>query len=276
MIDIKQVSTVDELINFSKLIRTLIGEDVSVAVCDRETFIAISPSIELNLPIKIGMKIPSGSGLRRCMDLKKDLNEIVPKEVYGKAFRAVSIPIVDDDQVIGGIAVARSLETRNQVIHASENLVGSLDEIAKSIGDVASNAQQIAVSQGKMVTSAEEALACMQETYQVLDFIKTIANQTNLLGLNASIEAARSGDDGRGFAVVANEIRKLSITSNEAVNKISQTLKKSDEAVKKIVDEIENNSSEALHQAAATEQINAAVEELNSIATIMVSIGNML
>ena len=116
----------------------------------------------------------------------------------------------------------------------------------------------------------------MKETDKVLEFIKSIANQTNMLGLNASIEAARAGEHGRGFAVVADEVRKLSINSGEAVKRIHDILSNAKESVQKIVDEIDKTSSGAQQQAAATEEINAAIEELTSVSSILVSIGRKL
>lgn len=277
MINISQILSIEEFVEFSRLIRDLLDEDVSVAISDLDQFIAITPSIELNLPIQVGMKVPMGSGMRKCMDQKKRLNDVIPREVYGKAFRAISNPITDlDGRIIGAIAIAKSIETRNQVISAAGNLSDSLGEISKTIEALAHNAHEIALSQGKMVRSAEDALTSTVETAKVLDFIKNIANQTNLLGLNAAIEAARSGEHGRGFAVVADEIRKLSAVSHEAANKISKILGQSDDAVKRIVSEIEEHSTEAMQQAAATEEINAAVEELNSIANMLVSVGSAL
>jgi len=58
-----------------------------------------------------------------------------------------------------------------------------------------------------------------------LSLIRTVASQTNLLGLNAAIEAARVGDAGRGFGVVAEEIRKLATTTTDSVKKIDEIVK---------------------------------------------------
>lgn len=65
----------------------------------------------------------------------------------------------------------------------------------------------------------------MRDTDQIIHFIKGIAGQTNILGLNAAIEAARVGEPGKGFGVVAEEIRKLAADSLSSVERIVTSMK---------------------------------------------------
>lgn len=274
MIHLKDIDSMENLFKYAAILNELTPEDNVVLISDTSKIIKKYDGIDFKLPLYEGQDLLEGSVLKKCMVQAKKLNEVIPKEVYGEAFRVTANPIVDENnKIIGAIAICKSTESQNKLIDAAQNLSSSLQEISASIGDIATNAQSFASSHVKITESVSDTLGKMQQTNEVLNFIRSIAAQTNMLGLNAAIEAARAGEHGRGFGVVAEEVRKLSTSSSDAVKRISEILNTASESVNKIVGEIQGTSLSAEQQAAATQEINASIEELNSIADLLVEIG---
>lgn len=121
----------------------------------------------------------------------------------------------------------------------------------------------------KLNTAVAGAEKHIKDTDEVIDFIKKVADQTKLLGLNAAIEAARAGNHGRGFGVVANEVRKLAEDSVVSAKKISTILANIEESMKTIIAGIEETSGIAQMQTSTTEQVGIAVEQLGHMSDEM-------
>ncbi|MGH1419091.1 MAG: methyl-accepting chemotaxis protein [Hyphomicrobiaceae bacterium] len=172
-----------------------------------------------------------------------------------------------------------------------EETSASMEEMATTVRQNASNAQQAsasAVSARDLATSgghvAQEAVRAMEKieksSIQITDIvslIEEIAFQTNILALNAGVEAARAGDAGKGFAVVANEVRALSQRSSQALKDIKllisgsssdvtqgvKLVKQAGGALMEIVDSVKQATDLISEIAAASQEQAAGVDQVS-------------
>ncbi|MFG0633659.1 methyl-accepting chemotaxis protein [Pseudomonas sp. xss_2] len=160
--------------------------------------------------------------------------------------------------------VARNTVSTSEISRQSEDAarrgrerVGeAINSISKMSHDVHEASRQI------------EALALLsQQVGKVLDVIGAIAGQTNLLALNAAIEAARAGEAGRGFAVVADEVRALAARTQSSTLEIEEMVNAIREGTARVVESMHSNSQQVGHTLQVAELAGQALDEITNGAT---------
>ncbi len=137
-------------------------------------------------------------------------------------------------------AVDNAKESKKDIIKANENLEMARDDVITLTSKVQETSQiEIELSQN-METLSNDAT----EVKTILDVISDIADQTNLLALNAAIEAARAGEHGRGFAVVADEVRKLAERTQKSLTEINATINVIVQAINDASSRMSENSND--------------------------------
>ncbi|NLJ34328.1 MAG: hypothetical protein GX349_07040 [Firmicutes bacterium] len=244
-------------------VEELLDESHIFVIGDGEVFCRLNAR-EFPTPAKPGSKIPKADSNYRSFRSEETIREIMPKEVFGWDFKSTAMPIRDDNnKVVGTIALARNLKRQIQILDITNNLGQALTKIATSLEGISAGIQQVVAESSHILEHVSQVKEENKKADEITQFIKDIADETNLLGLNAAIEVARVGEIGRGFGVVADEIRKLALSSNESIKGIEDFLKRVDANISGIKDKMEGTNTLFQQQASAIEEITAIVQELN-------------
>jgi len=154
-------------------------------------------------------------------------------------------------------AISDAQESKKDIIKANENLRTAREEIVHLTSKVQSSAELEVNLAERMKTLSNEA----NEVKQVLEIISDIADQTNLLALNAAIEAARAGEHGRGFAVVADEVRKLAERTQSSLTEINATINIIVQSIVDVSNQMGDNSSEVQELANSATEVEKMINQ---------------
>lgn len=141
----------------------------------------------------------------------------------------------------------------------------SLTQMTATLEEMASLSSSVTDSQNILNNEIQNVNTLTEQINEVIDFIKEIADETRLLGLNAAIEAAKAGESGLGFGVVAQEIRKLSSDSKQTVNKIKEFTSNIKESVGKTVTLGNSTTAAAEQQASALEEVSISIQNISDL-----------
>lgn len=249
--------------------------DVGVCICDLDKVLFYRPARTLDLKVSPGDTIKPGSALYRAIHEKRRVVVVqADATLYGVPYVGVGSPITNDrGEVIGAITISESTHRYDTLKQASAQVGQNIEAIAGTAEEISAQTEEMAAASRTLTATLANSENRVKDTDQVLGLIKTIAGQTNLLGLNAAIEAARVGEQGRGFGVVAEEIRKLATSTAESVKSIEDMIRaiQNDSADTRRqmgqIDEMISQIASAVTQVAqSSQQLSDMARNLNDLA----------
>jgi len=254
----------------------LFEDEISFTLTDKERFVKFAPSENMPAYSEVGSVIPKGEALREVMESGK-IKAFTVDNYNNMSIRVVAIPLKDEQgKIIGAISYGKNLENSLKVTKMSADLSNATASILKVANGINNDIQNIREINTKVVEEVKNTSNQCNNTDDIIKFIEGIAKQTNLLGLNAAIEASRAGELGRGFGVVASEIRKLSGSSTQSITEINTILKSIKDSVDKVEKSIGVSMSSAEKQEQAITEIVHSVKELNKSAEILAEMASKL
>lgn len=265
------IPIIEALAQSAPYIHKVLKEEAIVAVAEKETetIIKYLPGKRVDSGYVDGQKVNKNDDNVYIAFNGKNADLVIPREVYGVEIKAFSFPIYDKNVVVGALAIGLPIDNEVELQHYMENMGNIIKSFQDSIHNLASQSEELAATSIEIDNQTQVALEDAEKTNSITSFIKGISNQTNLLGLNASIEAARAGQHGAGFNIVAQEVRKLAIETSKATENIEMSLKNINVNLSNLKINMEQINLASNEQAELIQSFSETIEELAQLSKKM-------
>ena len=270
--------TLQHFLTVAPFINQFVIDDIGLFICDTEKVIwdIVPKTFKWDKASYVGEIPGPGWVSYDAIQQRKRVVKEVGKEGFGVPYIAVAIPIFENEKIVGAIAIQQSIDGRERLFEIANSLNNIIKSVDTNVQQIAAEAEELSATGQQLGFISQDTQSQVNQTDNIIGVIRKIAAQTNLLGLNAAIEAARVGEQGRGFSVVADEVRKLALTSSDSSKDIQATLGKIQVAVEQINAAVNEMALVSDHQASALTEISPSINQLSTLADSIVKLAKDL
>ncbi|MDQ7092742.1 methyl-accepting chemotaxis protein [Desulfosporosinus sp. PR] len=254
-------------------------QDISVFVANYEVILAAYNNPRINLGVQTEDSISKylntitykvlQSGQRTVTHVSKENSQ------FSFPYVAISNPILDDGKMVGVITVTVSSERYNTLLEIGEEILSSVEEIYASSENLSAQSQELSATAKTMDNETSHVKNDILHVSGITTSIKKISQQSNILGINASIESARAGENGRGFRVVAEEIRKLAENTKDSAITIEQDVIEVQSSVNRLVESVSQLAVVSESQAQGVTELTQALSNISQMAERLVKLSEI-
>ncbi|GHZ93545.1 methyl-accepting chemotaxis protein [Vibrio cholerae] len=306
-IDLTAIQANTDQLNWKITLALLVCASVIIVASVTMLHVSFKPLSRLNTLVANLSQGNSDLTQRLAVESKDEIGQICNSiNLFIEKLQQMFLDVADSSKEIDRAVVhlsnqARSnLNTLNQHTQETEQAITAIEEMSASAGSIAQSADDAALLTERtnryadeskqtvteavnsvnglvnQVSSMAETITRMSEDTKqinsVLQVIGAIAEQTNLLALNAAIEAARAGEQGRGFAVVADEVRALASRTQQSTSQINDMLATLKTTTENVVKEMD---STRIHCEETAERTNHVMDSLNVVTDSVAEMNNL-
>ncbi|HBW34045.1 methyl-accepting chemotaxis protein [Desulfosporosinus sp. BICA1-9] len=254
-------------------VQQFFNDDVAVTLFDMEKIVAYYPGKTIDTKAKLGNPPTPGSNVLEALTSGKRVVRRVSKELFGVPFVGIALPIFEKSKIAGCLAMACSVELYDNLFATGKEILEAVVTISSSAQNLSGATEELAATIRSMDDETEHVNTEMGRTNELTQKIKKISKQSNILGLNAAIEASRAGEHGRGFAIVSEEVRRLASDTDASTKAIDSNVQEVQSSVRLLIEAIKQLTAVTENHATDVSEIAHSLEKIESMAKKLVEMG---